>query len=116
VFGTSKTIVREFKVTDMKSYAQYPIAVRLAFVEPGKRRWSSTTIVPDNIRFATVERGGQVLYDTRKTVACDMAKWTKTYRKQRDQWLARQAEIDRGNANAPAGVHIEQMGNFRDEA
>jgi hypothetical protein len=29
--------------------------------------------------------------------------------------LARQAEIDKENATAPAGVHREQMGNFRDE-
>ena len=112
VFGTLRTIVREFKVTNLASYAQYPIAVRLAFVEPRKRQWASYTITPDNLRFATVERDGQVLYDLRKTVPCDMAEWTKTYRKQRERWLARQEEID---VAATPGVHTEQMGNFRDE-
>jgi hypothetical protein len=114
VFGTLKTVVREFKV-DVKPYAQYPIAARISFVEPRKRSWASYTITPDNLRFATVERAGQVLYDTRETVPCDMAQWSETYRKHRDQWLARQAEIDRENASAPAGVRTEQMGNFRDE-
>jgi hypothetical protein len=114
VFGTLKTVVREFEV-DVKPYAQYPIAARISFVEPRKRSWASYTITPDNLRFATVERGGQVLYDTRKTVPCDMAQWSETYRKHRDQWLTRQAEIDRENANAPAGMRTEQMGNFRDE-
>ncbi len=114
VFGTTKQIVREFKVTDVKPYAQYPVAVSISFVEPRKRRWGSYTIVPDNIRFATVERGGQVLYDSRKTVPIDMTAWEETYREHRDQWLTRQAEIDKENAAAAPGVHIEQMGNFRD--
>jgi Family of unknown function (DUF6011) len=78
VFGTTKHVVREWKVTDVKPYAQYPIAVHISFVEPRQRKWASYTIVPDNIRFTTVERGGQVLYDTHKTVPIDMTAWEKT--------------------------------------
>ena len=113
VFGTLRTIVREFKVTNLASYAQYPIAVRLAFVEPRKRQWASLRrSTPVNLRFATVERDGQVLYDSRKTAAMRHGGVDQTYRKQRERWLARQEEID---VAATPGVHTEQMGNFRDE-
>jgi hypothetical protein len=70
-------------------------------------------VIPDNLRYLTIERNGMMLYDSREDVPCDMVKWEPTYQKNKAQWLERQAEIDRENAANP-GWHTEQMGNFRD--
>jgi hypothetical protein len=115
VFGTVKTEVRKFWVNDAKPYAQHPVSVIITFVEPRRRSSSYIRVVPDSHRFTTIEASGKVLYDSRNDVPCDMAKWAETYRKNRTEWLARQAEIDEENAKAPAGVRTEQMGDFRNE-
>jgi hypothetical protein len=115
VFGTLKTEVRKFVIGDAKPYAQYPVSVRISFVKPRERNGSSIMVLPDSHRFTTIERDGVGLYDSRADVPCDMTKWKESYRRNRATWLARQAEIDKENATAPAGVHREQMGNFRDE-
>jgi hypothetical protein len=78
VFGVRKQVVREFKVSEVKPYAQYKVSVSISFVEPRKHRWESVTTVPDDITFRTIEQNGQVLYDSRKDVPCDMSAWAKT--------------------------------------
>ena len=114
VFGNLKTEVRKYEVSDPKPYAQYLTSIHVSFVKPGKRKWAYFTIVPDDLRYLTVEHNGEVLYDSRTDVPCDMTKWEPIYQENKAQWLARQAEIDEENAAAPPGVHTEQMGNFRD--
>jgi len=116
VFGTSRTEVRKFDIGKPRSYAQYRVSVDISFVEPGKRRGKHQTVVPDNIKFITVEQNGAVVYDSRTDVPCDMVEWRKRYAKERAEWLEHQAEIDRENAErARRGelVHTEQMGDFR---
>jgi hypothetical protein len=114
VFGTLKTAVRKFKVREPRPYAQHPISVDVDFVEPRKRRWAAYRMMPVNYRYLTIERDGVVLYDSRQDVPCDMEEWRKLYDKNKAEWLARQAEIDKENAAAPPGVTIRQMGDFRD--
>jgi hypothetical protein len=113
-FGNLKTRVRKFDVFE-EPHARYDAAIHVSFVEPGKRRSSYFTIKSDDHRWLTIEADdGTVLYDSREDVPCDMKKWEPVYQENKAEWLARQAEIDRENAASPAGVHTEQMGNFRD--
>jgi hypothetical protein len=67
--------MRKFRVTKVKPYAQYDVVVSIDLVEPRKRRWMGTTIEPTNHRYATIERDGDVLYDSRSDVPIDMRAW-----------------------------------------
>ena len=89
VFGELRTCVREFEISEVKPYAQYPVSVNISFVEPRKRQWAYITITPDNLRYATIERGGDVLYDSREDVFCDMAQWTES-NQQHAEWREHQ--------------------------
>jgi hypothetical protein len=116
VFGTNRKDVREFHVRPPQPYAQYPVSVSISFVEPGKRTTYSYRVVPDNLAYRTIEQNGVVVYDSRNDVPCDMAKWRETYAKHRAEWLERQAEIDRENAESASkgwGWRTQQMGDFR---
>jgi hypothetical protein len=114
VFGTLKTSVRKFEVLDPEPYAQYATSIHVSFVKPRERSWHYYQMVPDNLRYITIETdAGEVLYDSRTDVPCDMAKWEPKYQKNKAEWLERQAEIDRENATSP-GRHTTQMGNFQD--
>jgi hypothetical protein len=63
------------------------------------------------------EGRGQIAHvEKRNDVPCDMDKWRETYAKHRAEWLERQVEIDRRNAEYSAKgmcAHTEQMGDFR---
>jgi hypothetical protein len=114
VFGNLKTYARKFTVHDPKPRAQYATSVSVSFVEPRKRNSKGFTMVPDNLRYLTIERdGGEVLYDSRDDVPCDMAKFEPIYQKHKAEWLERQVEIDRRNAADPNCIS-RQMGDFRD--
>jgi hypothetical protein len=78
VFGDLKTVVREFKVSDVRPYAQHKVSVNVSFVEPRERNWKYVTVTPDSERYHTIEQNGRVLYDSRKDVPCDMDAWAKT--------------------------------------
>jgi hypothetical protein len=113
-FGNLKTRVRKFTVHDPKPHAQHATSVTVSFVKPRERRSYFFTMVPENYRYLTIERdGGEVLYDSRDDVPCDMAKWEPIYQKNKAEWLERQAEIDRENAAHP-GWTTTQMGDFRE--
>lgn len=113
VFGNLKTRVRKFNVSSPKPYAQYPVSVSVGFVKPRERNSYYFTIVPDDLRYLTIEsEDGAVLYDSRIDVPCDMTKWQPVYEKNKAEWLERQVVIDRENATE--GVHARQMGDFRD--
>ena len=73
--GRLETPVRGFHVDAVAPYAQYPCAVRVSFQRPRERRWSSVIVKPDNMRYLTIEVGGQIVYDSRPDVPCDMAAW-----------------------------------------
>jgi hypothetical protein len=78
VFGRLETPVRKFTVEDVRPYAQSPISVSVVFVKPRERRAYSYTIKPDDSRYLTVEVNGEVVYDSRKDVPCDMEQWAVT--------------------------------------
>jgi hypothetical protein len=80
IFGTFRDNVREFRIGEPRSYAQYPISVTLGWVYPRKRRWQYTTITPTNIAYYIIEVDGHAVFDSRDVVPCDMAEW-ETIRK-----------------------------------
>jgi DNA invertase Pin-like site-specific DNA recombinase len=67
--------VREFTVSNVRPYARHEHSVYVSFIRPGKRTSASIHVVPDNIRFVTIEAGGQTVYDSRDDVPVDMDKW-----------------------------------------
>jgi hypothetical protein len=79
VFGRSERNMRRFRVRKEKPSAQHAVAVHIDLVEPRKRRWMGTTIEPTNHRYATIERDGGVLYDSRSDVPIDMRAWEKRH-------------------------------------
>jgi hypothetical protein len=85
VFGDLKTVVREFKVSEVRPYAQHEVSVNISFVEPRQRNWKYVTVTPGSERYHTIELNGLVLYDSRKDVPCDMAKWEKSREEFKDR-------------------------------
>jgi hypothetical protein len=75
VFGRLETPVRAYAIETPRPYAQYATSVSVAFMEPRKRRMAFYTMVPDNLRYLLIEVQGQVVYDSRTDVPCDMATW-----------------------------------------
>lgn len=80
VFGRLETRVRWFSVS-LGPYAQYATAASVSFKEPRKKRGANCTVLPENVRYLTIEAEGCVLYDSRWNVPCDMAKWEETARR-----------------------------------
>jgi hypothetical protein len=84
VFGDLKTVVREFKVSDVRPYAQHEVSVNISFLERRERKWKYVTVTPGSERYHTIELNGLVFYDSRKDVPCDMAEWEKTRKRFED--------------------------------
>jgi hypothetical protein len=79
VAGRSETTVREFHVSEVRPYAQYSCSVSVRFLKPRARKQKyAFNIVPDNIIYFTIEVNGHEVYDSRRDVPCDMAKWEET--------------------------------------
>lgn len=85
-FGTYKTPVRRYKVSELKPYAQHEKAVSVGFTRPRKRTWEAITIVPNGLGYCTIERDGEVLYDSRDDIPLDMDEFNATREKWRQQW------------------------------
>ncbi len=85
VFGRFETPVREYTVSEVKPHAQYDRSVSILYTKPGKRLSERVTVTPDNGRYQTIEKGGQVIYDSRTDVPCDMVKFTATDAKMRER-------------------------------
>ena len=66
-------------------YAQHEVSVNISFVEPRERNWKYVTVTPGSERYHTIELNGLVLYDSRKDVPCDMAKWEKSREEFKDR-------------------------------
>jgi hypothetical protein len=61
-----------------------------------------------NLDFVTIEQAGQVVYDSRADVPCDMAKFNQTHQKHKAEWEAKKLawqEWDRQHPR-PAGIMI----------
>lgn len=73
------------RMVDVKidAFAQYPIAAYIEFKKPRERRSHTFVVVPNNIRYVTIEQNGQVVYDTRQDVPCDMQAWESAVARQR---------------------------------
>jgi hypothetical protein len=85
VFGRLETPVRKFEIRDVAPHAQHAVSVCVVFTKPGKRSSMFITVIPDNIRYLTVEVGGETVYDSRIEVPCDMAKWAESAARHRGQ-------------------------------
>jgi hypothetical protein len=82
VFGRLEDVVRKVKVSNPGPHAQYRASVWVNCVKAGRRKSVDVVMVPDDIRYCTVEdESGRVLYDSRQDVPCDMAKWEATRRR-----------------------------------
>jgi hypothetical protein len=75
VVGWSEIPVCWFKVERVAGYAPQERAVAVSYRELGRRPTRRTHVVADNVRYLTVEVAGQVVYDSRWDVPCDMAGW-----------------------------------------
>jgi hypothetical protein len=75
VFGQRQTSVRKWSIGKSEPCGQHPVSVSILFYEPKKRRPALFRIVPDNLKYLTVEQDGAVIYDSRSDVPCDMGKW-----------------------------------------
>lgn len=86
VMGRWERQVRQWAVREVRPYAQHPVSVCVVFIEPGKRTPALFTVVPGT-RYLTIESGGNVLYDSRSDVPCDMDEWAAT----NDRFVGRRA-------------------------
>jgi hypothetical protein len=78
---------RRVRIGQPSAYAQYPVSVSVSYVPPGKRNPWFMTAKPDNLTYFTVENeSGDVLYDTREEVPCDMAKFGATRERFAKEW------------------------------
>jgi hypothetical protein len=50
----------------------------VSFISRGKRKGAYLTIRKDDLRYLLIEADGEVLYDSRNEVSCNMAKWDAT--------------------------------------
>jgi hypothetical protein len=78
VSGERRRAVQWWRVGEVKPYGQYDRSVAVNFFEPGSSRKKHFTVAPDHNRYVTVIVEGQVVYDSRNDVPCDMAKWEET--------------------------------------
>jgi hypothetical protein len=84
VNGRLEIPIRWFQVGEIRPYAQHEVSVSVLFMKPRKRTAASVTMVPENIQYLTVEADGQVFYDSRQDVPCDMTKWEETWARFKD--------------------------------
>jgi hypothetical protein len=85
VFGPLEQHVRAYAIDTPTPYAQYAVSIRLRFIEPRKRRVLAYILTPNNLRYATIAVQGQIIYDTRRDVPCDMAVWTAAQQEWQDR-------------------------------
>jgi hypothetical protein len=76
--GRLETPVRAYLVEPPRPYAQHRASVSVAFIEPRQSRAAFYRILGDNLRYLTIEVDGQVIYDSRSDVPCDMDHWAAT--------------------------------------
>ena len=51
-----------------------PLTMIVSFISRGKRKGAYLTIRKDDLRYLLIEADGEVLYDSRNEVSCNMAK------------------------------------------
>lgn len=81
VFGRQVTEVRTWTVSEPEPYAQYSLAVVVSYREPRQRRSWVCRVFPDNLKYLTIEEAGEVVYDSRADVPCDMDKHAASWAK-----------------------------------
>ncbi len=78
VFGRMTTPARKWRVGEVRPYAQYPVSAIVAYVKPSNRKAVYLSVVPEDIRYITIEQDGATVYDSRADVPCDMERWAQT--------------------------------------
>jgi hypothetical protein len=87
VLGQLETAVRQWKVHAPQPYGQETTSVMVSCVCPRTHRELCFVMVPDNVRYLTIMTpSGQVVYDSRVDVPCDMAQWEDTAACFRAEW------------------------------
>jgi hypothetical protein len=95
----SKRNVREFKVLEVKPYAQYERSVSIVYCEPRRRRKFAITCFEDNLHYILIHQKGRgIIYDSRLDVPCDM----KVFAEERRSIEARRSKALAPLAEAPA--------------
>ena len=99
-FGTHKTTARRYQVTERDD----KMTVRIGWVEPKKRNWEFVTVQPReaDMRYYTIERDGQVVYDSRDDVPLDMDKFDAERERWRQKWRANAAQRQQAIQKATA--------------
>jgi hypothetical protein len=114
VLGRGRTPVRKFSVSEVSPYAQYDKSVLILFTEPRRRNSAYFKIVPDNLRFYTIEQNGQIVYDSRDDIPVDAAAFTESYERSKAIWQKQEADELALFGEQP-GVRRISMSNFSEE-
>ena len=93
VDGRLETPVRAYAVEPRKPFGPQATSVVVSFIQSGKRHGASFRIVRDHLRYLTIEVGGQVVYDSRTDVSCNMTRWAETDARFRDNRPLQTQEI-----------------------
>jgi hypothetical protein len=101
VFGRLETPVRLVETREPTPYGQYPVSVTIVFKEPRRRKRYSFTAVPDNLKYFTIEANGQVLWDSRSVVPCDMMLWQTTNNRFQGSWTDNHTEEEAVKGKQP---------------
>lgn len=84
VDGRLETPVRAYAITPSKPFGPHATSVVVSFIRSGKRNGGAFRIVSDHLRYLTIEVDGQVIYDSRTEVPCNMTQWAETNARFRD--------------------------------
>jgi hypothetical protein len=86
VFGRIETPVRWVKTGTPQEISAFNAGVYVYLKEPRKQNSARITVEPDNTRYVEIhDDKGNVLWDSRKVVPCDMAEWEKTWARFKDK-------------------------------
>src|SRR5262245_32836749 len=78
VMGRLETRVRTYAISDPRPMTRTQTGVNVSFMKPRHRRAAYYRILSDNLRYLTIEVAGQVVYDSRQDIPCDMGEWEAT--------------------------------------
>ena len=88
-FGRHKIVARKWSVSPPQRYAQHDKSVSVMWTPPRMRTSKYTTIVPDNIRYCTIEQDGKAVDHSRTNIPVDMEWWNKRRAEDLQDWIRR---------------------------
>ena len=85
-FGLMKAEAYKLEVSNVAPFDGYDKTVWISTQRKKGRKWGPNIVRPINIHFATIERDGQIIYDSRWDVPCDMNVWEGERKKHEHNW------------------------------